>query len=185
MYCIDLNFGRAKLWRIWRIDSNLPNLTLQSIFLTMRTRAILNLSADKTDKKLRDPRGSLCKKVPLSSIERANLTLHSVAPIRSSACPYLDAHMDPWIRGTDGHLIFVLYLWQLRIIISATKANSLDLWCASKCWQVCWIALNRNVQRNPIHQILTLQIFDSPKFSPAKFRSIGTYASRKYRAQYL
>ena len=29
MYRIDLNFGGAKLWRIWRIDSISPNLTLQ------------------------------------------------------------------------------------------------------------------------------------------------------------
>ena len=28
-YRIDLNFGGAKLWRIWRIDSISPNLTLQ------------------------------------------------------------------------------------------------------------------------------------------------------------
>ena len=64
-YHIDLNFGRAKLWRIWRIDSISPNLTLQffkyahmckKAFLEM---SILNyfrhLSADKTDKKLPNP----------------------------------------------------------------------------------------------------------------------------------
>ena len=35
-YRIDLNFGGAKLWRIWRIDSISPNLTLQ-IFKYART----------------------------------------------------------------------------------------------------------------------------------------------------
>ena len=61
----------------------------------MHIRVILNLSADKTDKKLRDPHGSLCKEVPLSSIERANLALHqsNQVPVRIS--------MYTWIHGFE------------------------------------------------------------------------------------
>ena len=61
----------------------------------MRTRAILNLSADKTDKKLRDSCGFLCKEVPLPSIDGANLALHQLdqVPVCNS--------MYTWIHGFE------------------------------------------------------------------------------------
>ena len=40
---VELNFGDAKLWQMWRITIPSPNLTLQFLIVTAMTHAMLIL----------------------------------------------------------------------------------------------------------------------------------------------
>ena len=39
--CIELNFDDAKLWQLWRITISLPNFTLQFLYVTAMSHAML------------------------------------------------------------------------------------------------------------------------------------------------